>query len=308
MTILLQKTKLFIPPARARLVHRPRLMERLDQLHGEGSRAALISAPAGSGKTTLLLQWLARQGVPAGWLSLDARDNIPARFFAYLIAAAQTVVPGAGAGALTLLELPGVDPDEIITLLTNDLIETPGPFTLVLDDFHTVTNTQIHQAIDRLIEAMPPQMRLVLLSREDPAVQAARRRAGGQWVELRQEDLRFTVPEAADFLSQTMEVPLTSDQVQLLEARTEGWIAGLQMAALALRQTHEINHFLQALSGSQRFILDYLIEEVLASQPEQEQRFLLETSLIERQCAELCAAVTGKTIADAQKMLAASID
>ncbi len=309
MVIPLQKTKLFIPPARETWVNRPRLVSRLDSLRAEGCRAALVSAPAGSGKTTITVQWLKRQGIPAGWLSLDERDNLPARFFSYLVAALQGVVPGAGREAQVLLDLPGAGPEEIVTLLTNDLAETPGQFILVLDDFHTITNPLLHQTVDFLIEAQPPQMRLILLSREDPILHLARRRARGQLVELRQADLSFTLDEAGEFLQQNVDFNLTTGQVAILEARTEGWIAGLQMASLAMRapaasdQTEFVERFLRGFSGSHRFILDYLMEEVLARQDAEVQTFLLETSILDRLQAGLCAAVTKKTVPEAQRLL-----
>jgi LuxR family transcriptional regulator, maltose regulon positive regulatory protein len=303
----LQKTKLFIPPARARLVQRSRLTGALDGLWAEGCRAAVISAPAGSGKTTLVVQWLAQLGRPVGWLSLDGRDNAPPRFFAYLVAALRAALPGAGSSAfqevLALVNLPGAGMEEIITVLANELVETPQPFVLVLDDFHVITNPLLHQALDLLLDGLPPQMRIVLLTREDPAVQLARRRARGQLVELRQEDLRFTVEEALAFLNHSMDLGLTLEQVQALEARTEGWIAGLQMAALALSSTPDVERFVRDFSGSHRFILDYLVEEVLNRQPAEVQQFLMDTSMLERMCAALCAAVSGKNVLEAQKML-----
>jgi LuxR family maltose regulon positive regulatory protein len=309
MAVSLQKTKLFLPTARAKLVRRPRLLARLDGLLEDASRLGLVCAPAGSGKTTLVVQWLQAQGIPTAWVSLDARDNAPARFFAYLIAALQPIVSGAGREALPLLDLPGLQPEEVVTLLTNDLLQAPGPFLLVLDDFHTVTNPLLHQAVDFLVEAQPPQMRLALLSREDPVLHLARFRARGQLVELRQADLSFTLPEAAAFVQHSMNLALTLDQVQALEARTEGWIAGLQMASLVLQgppepgATADVERFLQNFSGTHRYILDYLMEEVLASQPPEVQTFLLETSILERMHPEMCAAVTGKTVAETRRLL-----
>jgi LuxR family transcriptional regulator, maltose regulon positive regulatory protein len=303
MSAPLQKTKLFLPAARAQLVERPRLLEQLDGVRAEGCRAALISAPAGSGKTTLVAQWLSRLNWPVGWVSLDARDNQPARFFAYLISALQMAVPGAGSEPLALLQLPGADLEEVVTLLVNDLSEAPGPFVLVVDDCHTITNPVLHHALGFLVEAQPPQMRLVLLSREDPAIQLARLRARGQLVELRQDDLRFTAQETAAFLNQGMGLSLTVEQIKALEARTEGWIAGLQMAALSLQRQTDPDLFIREFSGSHRFILDYLLEEVLTHQSAQIQDFLLKTAVLERMCAGLCAAVTGETSPNAQKLL-----
>ncbi len=303
MGTLLQKTKLYLPTPRTKLVERPRLMDQLDAAQSAECQAVLVSAPAGSGKTTVIAQWLGRLGWPVGWVSLDGRDNQPRRFFDYLIAALQTVVPETGKDVLALLELPGVNPEEVILQLANDLARAPGPFVLALDDFHAITNPALHHAVDFLLETQPLQMRLVLLTREDPNLQLARRRVSGQLVELRQDDLRFTLPEAVAFLNQKMDLRLSIPQVEVLEARTEGWIAGLQMAALSLQHAPDVDHFIREFSGSHRFILDYLIEEVLAHRSQEIRTFLLETSILEQMCAALCAAVTAKTISDAQKHL-----
>lgn len=304
MTLPLQSTKLFAPAVRARLVERPRLMERLNSVQSSGRKAVLVSAPAGSGKTTLVVQWLASQtNWPIGWVSLDERDNLPARFFAYLVAALQTVLPEAGSEALALLGLPGANLEEVVTLLVNDMVAAQGPFCLVLDDYHTITNPALHQALNLLLEAQPPQMHLLLISREDPALQLARLRARGQLIELRQDEMRFTLLEAVAFLNQSMGLNLTTEQVELLENRTEGWIAGLQLAALSLQHATDVDRFIREFSGSHQFILDYLLEEVFTNQPEDIQRFLLETSILESMSAELCALVTGKKIEEAQRLL-----
>lgn len=315
MVAALQKTKLFMPPLRERWVFRARLIDRLDALLTPGCRLALISAPPGAGKTTLIVQWLAQRRIPAGWLSLDERDNLLPRFFAYLIEALQGVVPGAGQSAQPLLDLPGVHVGELVALLTNDLIDSPGPFVLVLDDFHILTNPLLHQAVDLLIDALPAQARLVLLSREDPGIPLARRRASGQLVEIRHSDLSFTSTETASFFEKTIGLCLRPEQVHLLDTRIEGWIAGLQMASIAMQapaagdapQVHDAQphteRFLQDFSASQRFIVDYLMEEVLARQPEELQTFLLQTSILERMQPDLCAAVTGKTRRQCQTLL-----
>jgi LuxR family transcriptional regulator, maltose regulon positive regulatory protein len=300
----LQKTKLYAPAARARLVERPRLTSRLNALRSDGCKAALISAPAGSGKTTLAQQWLSGQtGWAMGWVSLDERDNRPAQFFGYLIAALQAVLPGAGSQSLALLQLPGANLTEVLTLLVNDLVSVPQPFILTLDDFHTISNPELLAAFDHLLDAQPPQMRMILLTREDPVLQLARRRVQGEIVELRQEDLRFTLPETVDFFNQCMDLHLTTGQVERLETRTEGWIAGLQMAALSLQHAPDIDRFINEFSGSHRFILDYLMEEVFTNQAQEIQKFLLETAVLDRMCAGLCAAVTGSSPDAAQKTL-----
>jgi LuxR family transcriptional regulator, maltose regulon positive regulatory protein len=304
MSIPILKTKLFIPAARPQLVGRPRLLDRLDAARAPGCRALLISASAGSGKTTVIVQWLARLGWPIAWLSLDERDNQPARFFTYLIAALQAVAPGAGETARGLLELPTFDLEEVVTLLVNELSALPGPFILALDDCHNLTDSVLLRALDFLLEAQPPGMRLLLLSREDPPLQLARRRARGQLIELRQADLRFTPAEAAAFLNHSMGLDLSPAQVDSLEARTEGWIAGLQMAAISLQSQPDPERFIREFSGSHRFILDYLMEEILARQPQPVQEFLLRTAILERLCAELCAAMAVPlSVQQAQHML-----
>ena len=228
---------------------------------------------------------------PAGWVSLDERDNQPVLFFNYLVAALQTVLPGTGSEALALVQLPGANLEEVVTLLDNDLAAAPSPFFLVLDDLHTITNPAIYEALALLLEAQPPQMRLLLISREDPPLQLARRRARGQLVELRQDDLRFTLPEAVAFLNQSMDLQLSTEQVEILETRTEGWITGLQLAALSLQHTLDVDRFIREFSGSHRFILDYLMEEVFANQPEEVQSFLLESV---RSGPHVCRAVCNR--------------
>jgi LuxR family transcriptional regulator, maltose regulon positive regulatory protein len=304
MKIPLQRTKLYVPAARTRLVERPRLLERLGEVMLAGHKAALLSAPAGSGKTTLVQQWLSdRSLTPSCWLSLDERDNQPQHFFRYLIAALRNVAPSAGDESMELLPLPGVDLDEIVTSLMNDLLVVDETFVLVLDDFHVITNPALVGALDRLLEAQPPQMRLILISRQDPIMQLARRRARGELVEIRQDDLRFTFHEAVAFLNQTMLLDLSVGQVEQLETRTEGWVAGLQMAALSLQYAPDPDTFIRDFSGSHRFILDYLLEEVFAHQREQVQRFLLETSVLDRMCAGLCSALTSADLRESQEML-----
>ncbi len=286
------------------MVDRPRLLDKLNSIQSPGFRLGVISAPAGSGKTTLVVQWLNEQlGWPAGWVSLDGRDNQTTLFFAYLVASLQEIIPGAGRETMELIGLPGANLEEIVTRLANDLAEASQPFVLVLDDFHVITNPALYKATNLLLDAQPPQMRLLLLTREDPPLQLARRRASGQLVELRQEELQLTLSEAVVFLNQYMGLNLSEIQVEVLENRTEGWIAGLQLAALSLQRVPDIDKFIQEFSGSHHFILDYLMEEVLAHQPEEIQNFLLETSVLERLSADLCAATTGKKIASAQKLL-----
>jgi LuxR family maltose regulon positive regulatory protein len=283
-------TKLYRPLPRAHLVRRPQLIARLTQ--GAEGPLTLVSAPAGFGKTTLLAQWLAERGTPAAWLSLDAGENDPTRFLAYLIAALQTIAPNLGAGVVGLLHSPQPPPIEaLLTTLLNELTTIPDPFVLVLDDYHLLEAHPVDQALTYLVEHLPPQMHLVLATRQDPSLPLARFRARGQLRELRAADLRFTPAEAADFLTQVMDLPLSADDIAALEARTEGWIAGLQLAALSLQSQPDPTRFIQSFTGSHQFVLDYLVEEVLKQQPEPIQTFLLRTSLLERLCGPLCDAV-----------------
>ena len=286
-------TKLYVPPPRPKAVLRPRLVERLNEgLHG---KLALISAPAGFGKTTLVSEWLADCGRPVAWLSLDDGDNDPARFLTYLIAALQTIAASIGAGALAALQSPQPpSSDALLTTLLNDIAAVPDPFILVLDDYHALDSKPVDQAIAFLVEHQPPQMHLVIATREDPPLPLARLRARGQLTELRAADLRFTSAEAAGFLNQAMGLNLRDADIAALEARTEGWIAGLQLAALSMQGRSDTAGFIQAFTGSHRFVLDYLVEEVLRQQPDNVQMFLLRTSILDRLCGPLCDAVTAQ--------------
>ncbi len=308
-------TKLYLPSLRPNAVRRPRLIERLNEglrhADGFGRKLTLLSAPAGFGKTTLLSAWIeAAQRAPApgaprfAWLSLDVGDSDPIRFLAYLAAAVQTIAPGTGAGLLAALEAPQPPPAEaLLTGWLNEIAALPYAFSLVLDDYHVLearpvdASTSVDGALAFLLEHLPPRMHLVVATREDPHLPLARLRARSQLAELRAADLLFTPAEAADFLNQVMGLGLTDEAVAALEARTEGWVAGLQLAALALQGTlpgpgqTERAHFIQSFTGSHHFVLDYLLEEVLYRQPESIQKFLLRTSILERMCAPLCEAV-----------------
>jgi ATP/maltotriose-dependent transcriptional regulator MalT len=287
---LLLATKLYRPRQRAHLVRRRRLTARLTQ--GAAGPLTLVSAPAGFGKTTLLAQWLAESDSPAAWLSLDNEENDPTRFLAYLIAAVQTLVPNIGAGVVGLLQSPQPPPiTAVLTALLNDLTTLPDPFILILDDYHLIEAQAVNQALAYLVEHLPPQMHLVVATREDPQLPLARLRARGQVTELRAADLRFTPAEAADFLTQVMGLPLSAEDIALLSGRTEGWIAGLQLAALSLQGQPDRTRFIQSFTGSHQFVLDYLVEEVLHQQPQRLQTFLLRTSILERLCGPLCEAV-----------------
>ena len=307
MATPLLRTKLYIPPVRQELVPRLRLIERLNA--GLNRKLTLISAPAGFGKTTLLSEWASQRvsesarGRPVAWLSLDEGDNDPARFWAYLIAALQTIHEGIGEAALEALVSP--QPPHVEALLTgliNEIAEIPDLSALVLDDFHVITDQRVNDEVTFFLDSMPPQMHLILSSRADPPWPLARLRARREMTELRTNDLRFTSQEAAAFLNEVMRLDLSPEDVAALEDRTEGWIAGLQMAALSMRGREDVSGFIRAFTGSHRFILDYLVEEVLDQQSPAIQEFLLKTSILERMTGPLCDAVTGG--ADRQTILA----
>jgi LuxR family maltose regulon positive regulatory protein len=283
-------TKLYIPPPRPKVVPRPRLIERLNEsLH---QKLTLISAPAGFGKTTLVSDWLHQSEVPAAWLSLDEGDKDPTRFLAYLVAALQTIAANIGEGVLAVLQSPQPPPTEsILTALLNEITAIPDNFVLVLDDYHVVDAKPADNALTFLLEHLPPQMHLVIATREDPDLPLTRYRVRGQLTELRVTDLRFTPAEAAGFLNQVMGLNLSADEITALETCTEGWIAGLQMAALSMQGRADSASFIQAFTGSHHFVLDYLVEEVLQQQSESVQTFLLRTSILDRLCGSLCDAV-----------------
>ena len=292
MSTPLLATKLFLPPKRPKVVLRPRLIERL--MAGIGRKLTLVSASAGFGKTTLVSEWANGAGRPTAWLSLDEGDSDPIRFLAYFVAALRTVIPSIGAGLLTALQSPQPPPIEsVMTTIVNDVSAVPDSFMLVLDDYHLIDSTDIDGALIFLVEHLPPQMHLVIVSREDPNLPLPRLRVRGQLTELRAADLRFTVEETADFLNRAMGLSVTAKDIAALEGRTEGWIAGLQLAALALQGEGDNSQFIQSFRGSHRFVLDYLVEEVLQQQPERVQTFLLHTSILGRLCGPLCDAVLG---------------
>jgi LuxR family maltose regulon positive regulatory protein len=296
-------TKLAVPSARSFLVPRPRLSERLEE--GLGPQLILVSAPAGFGKSTLLGTWaseLSDSGRPMAWYSLDSGDNDPAQFWRYFFTAIDLLQPGSGKTALALLGSSQAPPIEaILTTLLNELVDLSTDAVLVVDDYHLIESQTIHEALTFLIDHLPPRMHLVISTRMDPPLPLPRLRARGKLTELRAADLRFTPEEAATFLNQVMGLELSAEDTAELEGRTEGWIAGLQMAALAMRDHADIPGFIAAFAGSNRYVLDYLAEEVLGRQPEELQTFLLETSILDRMRASLCNAVTGR--ADGQTAL-----
>ena len=296
-------TKLFIPQARPDGVTRPRLLARLNA--GLHRKLTLISASAGFGKTTLVAEWVRGCSRPAAWLSLDSEESDLGRFMTYLVAALQKIAPGTGDAALSAFESPQPLPLEaILTTLVNDIAAIPDNFILVLDDYHLLDAPAIDNALTFLIDYLPPQMHLVMVTREDPSLPLPRLRAGGQLTEFRAADLRFEIAEAGQFLNSSLGLTLSDEAVLALETRTEGWIAGLQLAGISLQGHHDSGEFIESFTGSHHFVLDYLITEVLQQQPEPVQRFLLHTSLLDRFCAPLCDAVMGDGEGSSQKTLA----
>jgi LuxR family transcriptional regulator, maltose regulon positive regulatory protein len=285
-------TKLYLPPLRPDVVPRPRLIERLDE--GLHRPLTLVAAPAGFGKSTLVAAWLAGRGRPTAWLSLDEGDNDPVRFLAYLVAALRTIAPQIGTGVSGVLQSPQPPTDAILTTLLNEIAALPDDFILVLDDYHAIDAKPVDAALAFLLEHLPPRMHLVIATREDPPLPLARLRARGQLTELRAADLRFTPAEAAAFLNSAMGLDLSAGEIAALEERTEGWIAGLQLAALSLRGREDVPAFIRAFAGDHRYIADYLVEEVLQRQPEQVRSFLLQTAILDRLHGPLCDAVTGQ--------------
>ena len=310
-------TKLYMPPPRPHLIQRPRLLARLNA--GLHHKLTLIAAPAGFGKTTLVSAWLKQQDeggrmkdeagkplppVPVAWLSVDEGDREANRFLTYLVAALQTVLPTLGEGVLQLLQSPQPPPLEALLIhLLNEIAPLSIPIVLVLDDYHLIDAQAVDQALTFLLEHLPPQMHLIMTTREDPNLPLARYRARSQLSEVRADDLRFTIDEAADFLNEVMGLTLSVPEVAALEARTEGWIAGLQLAALSMHGRTDTASFIQAFAGNNRYIADYLIEEVLQRQPPAVRDFLRQTAILDRLCGPLCDAVTRQ--ANSREQLAA---
>jgi LuxR family maltose regulon positive regulatory protein len=291
----LLETKLYVPRARPGLVPRRRLSDLLDR--GNSSTLTLVSAPAGFGKSTLLAQWLAASTTErsAGWLSLDRADNDPVWFWTYVVAALRTVAPEVGSGAVTLLaDSPPPSFESVLTTLLNDLGAVEKDMVLVLDDYHVIESRDIHDGVAFLLDHLPARLHLVIASRADPPFPLARLRALGELVEVRAADLRFTADEAAAYLNDRMGLELTVDDVAALEGRTEGWIAALQLAALSLQGRDDVAGFIDGFAGDDRYVVDYLVEEVVQRLSDPVQRFLLQTSILARLSGPLCDAVTGQ--------------
>jgi LuxR family transcriptional regulator, maltose regulon positive regulatory protein len=285
------------------MVPRPRLGKLLTE--GMSRKLTLISAPAGFGKTTLLSEWrMMHLGneYPLAWISLEEADNDTMRFLSYLIAALQSVESNIGEVALLSLRSPRPSPvGSVLTSLINEIAATPSDFVLVFDDYHVIESQVIHDAVTFLLEHLPPQMHLVIASRTEPPLPLSRLRAGGQIIELRAADLRFTSQEAAAFLSDAMGLDLSDEDVAALVTRTEGWIVGLQLAALSMQRGEDIAGIIRTFTGDDRYVIDYLVEEVLRLQPERTRTYLLQTSILERLSGPLCDATTGYE--DGQQML-----
>ena len=303
-------TKLHCPSTPPKRVHRPHLIQRLNEGLEFGRQITLVSAPAGFGKTTCISEWVNALDCPVTWLSLDPVDDDPGRFFIYLVAALQKVDDNLGREIKSVLRSGQLPPSEIIsTTLSNDIQELEGRFLLVLDDFQVIQDRIILQVLEKLITNLPQPLHLVLLTREDPPLPLARLRANNQMTEIRAGDLRFTSSEASRFLNEVMGLSLSQADIAVLEDRTEGWIVGLQLAGLSVRDRANPSSFIATLSGSHRFILSYLTEEVLTRQSEEIQSFLLQTSVLDRLSGDLCNAVTGRTDGHAllERLLSANL-
>ena len=296
-------TKISVPPARLNVVTRSRLIQWMNTaLRGT---LTLIVAPAGWGKTTLLSAWHADASPdawPLAWVSLDEGDNDPIRFWTYVISALDTLHPGVGETPLALMYASSSPPlEDVLASLLNALIQLPMETVLVLDDYHLIEAQPIHDALTYLVEHLPPNVHLVFASRSDPLLPLARLRARGALTELRAANLRFTADETTAFLTEVMGLSLSAEQVTALEARTEGWIAGLHLAALSLQGRDDVASFIASFTGSHRYVVDYLVEEVLSRQSEEVQDFLLQTCLLDRLSGPLCDAVCGRE--DGQRLL-----
>ncbi len=289
------KTKIHIPPAHPLLVSRPRLIEQLRE--GLKYNLILISAPAGFGKTTLMGEWI-RTGqtqINTAWFSIDKEDNDPVRFWDYFITAVQSIQPNCGKDVLPLLRSsPPPSVEQVLIALINDLSTIEGDFAIVLDDYHRIENQQIQDGITYLLEHIPVQMHLVIITRADPPLPLAHFRGKGEMLEVGADDLRFTLEDATSLLKELKIPELSADDIAALNERTEGWAVGLKMAALSMRGQKDISGFITAFAGSHRYVMDYLMEEVLQKQTAELREFLCKTSVLKRLAAPLCDAVTGR--------------
>ena len=303
MTQTILQTKLFIPPLRPSLVPRPHLLAKFTVW--QSSKLILLSAPAGYGKTTLMIEWINKiqPDTPVCWFSLDSDDNDPQRFFSYLAAATESLT-ATQSHLSQQLKSPQLPPTKtLMTTFVNDLVSVSTPFVLVFDDYHMVHSADIDKALAFLLDHLPPQMTLAITSRTDPGFPISRLRSRGELLELRAEDLRFKELEVAQFLQESMGLALSPAHITALEAHTEGWIAGLQMAALSMRNRNDIEHFVANFTGSHRFIMDYLTDEVLNQAAPDVEAFLLQTAVLSRLNADLCEAILGIGSDNCQQIL-----
>ena len=300
MSETLLQTKLYIPPLRPNLVPRQQLIERLNQSLQSGHKFTLVSAPAGFGKTTLVSSWAQQTEQPIAWLSLDESDNDLIRFLTYFVAALQTINSNIGEGILTSFQSPeAVNLELLLTTLINETAEFTDDVVLVLDDYHAIDSRPIDNAITFILDHLSPRMHLVMLTRADPRFPLPRMRARGELVEIRVRDLRFSVDETAEFLRHMLGSDLSGENIQTLQTRTEGWIAGLQLAALSIQGRDDPSKLIAAFGSRHDYIVDYLIEEVLNRQTESLRTFLLQTSILGRLNGSLCDALTGQSDGDA---------
>lgn len=292
----LLRTKLALPPVRPDLVSRQHLIERLNQSLQFGRKFTLVSAPAGFGKTTLVSSWAQQAKQPVSWLSLEESDNDLHRFLTYLVAALQTADRRIGDGLMATIQAPeAIASERILTILLNQLSELPEQVILILDDYHVITAGPIDTAITFLLDHLSPQLHLVMLTRADPPFPLPRMRARGELLEIRVRDLRFSEDEAVLFLRNSLGIDLPEDDVQTLQVRTEGWIAGLQLAALAIHGRDDPGAVIATFGSGHQYIVDYLIEEVVNRQPEILRQFLLQTAILDRLNGSLCDALTGRS-------------
>ena len=298
MSSTLLATKLHTPSPRSNYIPRRRLLSRLDETLT--NKLTLISAPAGFGKTTLLSIWVNETDHPVAWLSLDSDDNDLAIFLRYLIAAVQTISPEAGSTSIPILQSPQTSsPDASLGALINELSLISHDYVLLLDDYHVIEDQKIHAAVSYLLDHLPSQMHVIISSRSDPPLQLSRLRARNQLLELRQSDLSMTVQESSRFLQQSMELTLTELQVERLESRTEGWVAGLQLAALSLKGKEDVDTFIREFGGSHRFIIDYLADEIFSQLTEDQRAFLQKTAILDRFTPHLCDLLTDRSDSNA---------
>jgi LuxR family maltose regulon positive regulatory protein len=293
-------TKLHIPPRRSDWVRRPHLLEKLKK--SREATVILVSAPPGFGKTALLSEWIDQSKIPAAWLSLDPSDNDPARFLRYLISALQSIEKDIGRTALAELQSPQLpELDVLLSNLINDIDALPGRVVLVLDDYHLIDTPKVHGILEFILDHLPPHLYLAIATRADPSLPIARLRAQDQLTEIRGSDLSFNAAESASFLNDSMNLGLSAQDISRLVSRTEGWIAGLQLAAISMRDRSNVSEFIDSFTGDDRHIADYLVEEVLNQQPDRIRDFLLKTSILGSLSASLCDAVTGHN--DSQRLL-----